>query len=41
MIREYDFSMNPDIPVEELWGISDQTQFDGILGPEEIGKKPL
>ncbi|NQU64696.1 MAG: transposase [SAR324 cluster bacterium] len=38
VIRDYDFSAVLDIPIEELLGISNQSQFDGILGLEEIGK---
>lgn len=38
VIHKYDFSTELDIPVDELLGISDQTQFDDIIGLDEIGK---
>ncbi len=38
MVRDYDFTAALDIPVEELWGISNQTQFNDVPGLKEIGK---
>jgi hypothetical protein len=38
VMHDYDFSTQLDIPVEALTGITEQTQFDDIIGLDEVGK---
>ena len=38
MIHDYDFSAELNVPIEALTGISEQTQFDDIIGLDEVGK---
>ncbi len=38
VMRDYDFSTELEVPLDELLGISDQTKFDDVLGLEAIGK---